>query len=229
MLEIFYIGLDRWSAQTQDNHAVMLDKIQQRFGAVEVKKFLQPEFDRSDSPVGGSAGSSGGLQVWDFTKACQIMTAPVVMKWRTDNWFAESSHEHMLRAIDRVMSASVDVAYLGSNVKSGLNPPVDWHPTGHHKKVPDFVIVARRQALRDINEIRRTLEQADEVKNGNRVFKIIAKDLARCETIWCRIFLLRQDRDVNTDYSVATDFVNGYKANALAKNYLDHCDPGEPL
>jgi hypothetical protein len=229
MLDVFYIGQDRFTQQTQDNHAEVLRQIQQRFGVVTVHRFLQPDFDRSDSPIDVHGGNSGGIQVWDFMKACQILTAPVVMKWRTDNWFATSSIEPMLRSIERVMSTQVDVAFLGINAKSGLDVWDQTHPSTHHKKVPDFVIIAQRQTLQDINLVRTILSQAREVKNGNRVFKIIARDFTRCETTWCRIFLLREHRDIVTDYVVARDFVSGYKGNESAMTYLNGCDPQQPL
>jgi hypothetical protein len=229
MLDVFYIGHDRFTQQTQDNHAEVLHRIQQRFGAVTVHRYLQPDFDRSDIPVDPLAGSSGGIQVWDFMKACQILTAPVVMKWRTDNWFAKSSIDPLLRATEKVLSAHVDVAYLGINAKSGLEVIDQVHATHCHKKVPDFVVIAQRGALRDINDVRRDLASAREVKNGNRVFKIIARDLSRCETTWCRIFLVRDNHDMITDYAVAKDFVRRYKGNQSAMNYLETCDPGEPL
>lgn len=229
MLDIFYIGQDRFSAETRDNHTWALDEIQQRFGSVTVHRFLQPYFDRSDIPVDPLAGTNGGIQVWDFMKACQLLSAPVVMKWRTDNWFAKSSIEPLLRATERVMAAQVDVAYLGINAKSGLDAVDQVHATPCHKKVPDFVIIAQRSALRDIKDVRQDLADAREVKNGNRVFKIIAKDLARCETTWCRIFLVRDNLSELTDYTVAKDFVRRYKGNESAMAYLDSCDPQQPL
>jgi hypothetical protein len=177
-------------------------------------------------PVSGSPGSAGGIQVWDFMKAAQLIDCPVIMKWRTDNWFAKSSIDPLLHLTERVLTEQIDVGYLGSNVKNGLR--IETHATLRHAKVPDFVIVSRRAALRPIDQVRSSLLGSD-VKNGNLVFRCIAQNLERCETAWCRIFLVRQERDVMTDYTVASDFVRGYKAGQLSRQFLDGCDPEQPL
>jgi hypothetical protein len=229
MLDVFYIGLDRFRDRTRENHAWMLDQLSSRFGQITTHDFLQPKFDRSDCPVGGTVGSAGGLQVWDFMKAVQKLSAPCVMKLRTDVWFAHSSLAPVARAVERCLSDAKDVVYLGANVKQGLDDPDDNRPADHHKKVPDFVVVARRSAVLDIDRVRAHLAAAGDVASGNRVFKIITPDLSRSETTWCRIFLVRRANTFARDWNIACDFVRSYPEANRAQDFLLKCRPEQPL
>lgn len=230
VLDVFYIGLERFTDRTQDNHAWVLDKVRSRFGNISLHRFLQPHFDRSDCPVAGDIGGAGGLQTWDFMKAAQRLTSPLIMKMRTDLWFAKSSLDPLLRGIDRCVSGQIDVAYLGSNVKQGFELSDDTHSAQHAKKVPDFVIIARRSAVLDIDRVRAHLLGAPhDVASGNRVFKIITANLQRSELSWCRIFLVRNQHTPLQDWHVAMEFVRGYPHGTYAEHYLLNCCPQKPL
>lgn len=229
MLDVFYIGENRFRDRTQENHAWMLAQLESRFGRISTHDFLQPGFDRSDCPVTGDAGSAGGLQVWDFMKVAQKLSAACIMKLRTDVWFSRSSLTPVSRAIERCISGATDVSYLGANVKQGLENPDDNKPAYHEKKVPDFVIVARRSAVLDIDRVRSHLQAAKDVSSGNRVFKIITPDLTRSETTWCRILLVRRSNTFSRDWNIACDFVKSYPQADVAMDFLTKCQPHQPL
>ena len=229
MLGVFYIGQDRFSDRTRDNHAWILEQLKSRFGTINTYDFLQPGFDRSDCPTHGNTGSAGGLQVWDFMKAVQLVYEPCVMKLRTDVWFANSSLDPLLKAVERCVLNAIDVAYLGSNVKIGFENVNDTKPAHQEKKVPDFVIVARREAVLDIDRVRNHLSNSSDVASGNRVFKIITENLNRSETTWCRIFLVRRDRTMTRDWNIAWDFASSYPKSSAASNFLSTCRPDQPL
>lgn len=230
VLAVFYIGLPRFRDRTRDNHAWIQDQLRTRFGAVSTHDFLQPGFDRSDCPVSGNEGSSGGLQTWDFMKAAQCLAQPVIMKLRTDVWFCQSSLDPLLRSVDRCVTRNIDVAYLGANVKHGFGTRADSAPSHHYKKVPDFVIVAWRLAVLGIDRVReRMIAAQHDVASGNRVFKIITENLDRSETTWCNILLVRKSCTVCQDWYVARDFVQSYPRCDAAMRYLDGCAAHQPL
>jgi hypothetical protein len=229
MIDIFYTGQNRFSDQTKHNHAWMIDQLRSRFGAVQVHDFLQPEFDRSDCPVPTQGRTSGGVQVWDFMKAAQKLMAPTIMKFRTDLWFCNSSADPVLRSVDRVLSGTVDVSYLGANVKHGFENRDSNVLAQHNKKVPDFVITAKRSAVMGIDRVRDRLSSATDVASGNRVFRIITDDLSRSEITWCHIFLVRDQDTPLTDWHMARDFVRSYASGSSAMQYVMNQNPSDAL
>jgi len=163
-------------------------------------------------------------------KAAQQLSAEVIIKLRTDLWFARSSVDPLLRSIDRCVSGQVDVSYLGSNVKHGFELCDVNQSARHAKKVPDFVIVARRSAVLDIDRVRNHLLSAShDVASGNRVFKIVSANRERSELTWCHIFLVRNDQTALQDWHIALDFVRGYPHGKYAEIYLRQRRPEQSL
>ena len=219
MIAIFYTGLDRFSDQTRDNHNKVIAAIRE-IGPTKVYNFLQPTFDRSDCPVLGGVGSAGGLQCWDFMKAAQQLTETIIIKFRTDLWFTESSIEALINEIKSIINNEYDVSYLGANAAYNFeNPLIKYHATTY-KKIPDFVIVARRDAVLDIDRVRQHLKDAGDVANGNKVFKIITPTLARSYCVNCYIFLVRASTTELNDHDMGVAFYSDYpNGGAAAKHW----------
>ena len=209
MIAIFYIGLDRFSDLTRQNHQKLIDAIQ-TIGPVRVYEFLQPKFDRSQCPVTGSVGAAGGLQTWDFMKAVQLVQEPIVIKLRTDVWFSESSIPLVIEELKAVLQGHQDVSYMGANAQDNFQTScVKWH-TPVHKKVPDFVIIARREKVMDIDRVSNHLAQAGDVANGNKTFKIITANLESSWCVNCYIFLIRNQFTKLDDWNVGFEFYKSY-------------------
>lgn len=220
MIAVFYIGQPRYQEETRENHQRVIARLQQ-IAPVRVYDCQQPGFDsRSDVPCQGDVGKAGGLQVWDFIKAAQQLTEPVIIKFRSDLWFCESSVEILAAEVQAVINGEYDVCYLGANLKFDFDKERSKYHATAHKKIPDFVVVARRECLRDIEQVRTILaDNADNVANGNKVFKIITQDLARSYAVNCYIFLMRVPLTQPTDYAVGRAFIDSYPESGTAHQY----------
>ena len=226
MIGIFYTGLPRYREETRLNHDKLITRLQ-AIAPVQVYDFLQPGFPRDDLPCAGDVGSAGGIQVWDFMKAAQILTEPVIVKLRTDLWFCESSFEVVAREVESVLRGHNDVSYLGSNLKMNFDKEDIRYPANSHKKVPDFVVVARRDKVLEIDRVRdRLREHYNNVANGNKVFRIITPDMDSSVSVNCHIFLMRKALRNPTDYNVGLAFINDYPVGEEAWQYWKTKRPG---
>jgi hypothetical protein len=209
MISIFYIGLDRFSQLTQANHQRLFDELA-KIAPINIHKFLQPGFSRAECPVTGGVGTAGGLQTWDFMKAVQQVNGDIVIKLRSDVWFCESAYQHVIDEVRAIMSNQYDVAYIGANAQANYDRPFVKWSAPEHKKVPDFVIVARRSAVMDIDRVTKHLAEAGDVANGNKTFKIITKDLSRSVCINNYTFLIRDARTPLDDWNIGLEFYKSY-------------------
>lgn len=226
MIAVFYTGLPRYQEETKENHERLIQRLQ-AIAPVQVYNFLQPYFPRDDLPCEGDVGSAGGIQVWDFMKVAQQLTEPVIVKLRTDLWFCESSFDVVAREVESVLRGHNDVSYLGSNLKMNFDQEDIRYPANSHKKVPDFVVVARRDAVLEIDRVReRLLEHYNNVANGNKVFRIITPTLDRSISVNCHIFLMRKALKHPTDYKVGLAFINDYPVGEQAWHYWRSKRPG---
>ena len=209
MISVFYIGLDRFSSLTRANHQRLFDELN-KIAPTQIHNFLQPNFSRQDCPITGTVGAAGGLQTWDFMKAVQMVDGDIVIKLRTDVWFCDSAYQHVIDEVKSIMSGETDVAYIGANAQSNYDKPfVKWRAP-EHKKVPDFVIVAKRSEVMEIDRVSKHLAEAGDVANGNKTFKIITKDLNRSVCVNNYTFLIRNDRTPLDDWNVGLDFYKSY-------------------
>jgi hypothetical protein len=220
MIALFYIGFPKFQEETKANHEKLIARLSQ-IAPVQVYDFLQPHFQsRADLPCFGDFGSAGGIQVWDFMKAAQALKEPVIVKLRTDLWFCESSLEVVAREVESVLKGHNDVSYLGSNIKTNFDKKDYRYHATEHKKVPDFVVVARREAVLDIERVRERLtEHRDNVANGNKVYKIITPNLDLSYSVNCHIFLMRQALKDPDDWKVGKAFISDYPYGAEAFDY----------
>ena len=215
MIAIFYIGLDRFSAQTKANHQELFDRLA-KIAPIQVYHFLQPEFSREDCPVSGGVGSAGGLQTWDFMKAVQQVKGDIVIKLRTDVWFCSNTCDNVVEEVKSIIAGDHDVTYMGANSKDNYQTPYVRWPAPQHKKVPDFVIIARREAVLDIDRVTDHLANAGDVANGNKTFKIITKDLSRSYCVNNYVFLIRDELTPLDDWNIGLKFYQSYAYGGAA-------------
>jgi len=220
MISITYIGLPRYQRMTQDNHGRLINMLNE-IAPVRIYNCLQPNFpSRHDLPCGGDVGSAGGLQVWDFFKAVQTVKEEIIIKLRTDVWFHETSYAIVVREVQKIINGDNDVCYLGANIKHNFDKQDLRYPAVNEKKVPDYVIIAKKSALRNIDEIRwRLHEHRNDVASGNKVFRIITDNLNRSVSVNCHIFLVRKEMRDPTDWKVGWAFITDFNNSEDAARY----------
>ena len=210
MIGIVYTGLPRFQAETQENHNRLINRLL-AIAPVQIHDCLQPHFDRSDLPCNGTVGAAGGIQVWDFMKAAQHMIEPIIIKFRTDLWFCESSIEVVAREVETVLNGDADVVYMGTNLKENFDKKDLRFWAAGQSNVPDYVVIARREKVLDIDRVRDSLTlHKDNVASGNKVFKIITPDLLRSYCVNCHIYLVREQLPDMNDWTVGWSFMASF-------------------
>jgi hypothetical protein len=147
MIAIFYTGADKFSSVTFSNHVNVIDKIKEKY-SVTVYDHKLPDFDRTECTF----TLSGGCQVFDFMKSSEMLSENIIIKFRTDIWFTDSSIEMLLEAIDDVVNNTLDIVYLGYDFRNHYSEKGFKIDVNDVKKITDFVVVSNKKGLttRDI-------------------------------------------------------------------------------
>ena len=217
-LGIFYTGEERFREQTKANHQHLLDLISNQH-RTQVYWFTQPNFDRAACPYYETERfRSGGIQIWDFVSAAEQMTEPVIIKMRTDVWFAKSCINVVLEMISRVMSKEFDLVYLGSELYENFDAICNVE-SANIDKIQDFVIIARKDAINNLSETVDRYMHMKPNKSGNKVFQALIKKPEKSITVRCQMYLMRKIPEQLIDGEVAYGFVERY---LLGKNFNDN-------
>jgi len=219
MIAIFYTGADRFSSVTAANHANVIDKIKEKY-PVTVYDHKLPGFDRTECTF----TLSGCCQVFDFMKSSKILAENIIVNFRTDIWFTDSSIEMLLDAIDNVVNDTLDVVYLGYDFRNYYSEKGFKIDADAIKKVADFVVVANKQGLTTrAVALQKCID--DRSKNGNVLFKNIRSDTARSLMISCHMYLVRKEFLSFSHYDILHDWVQQYRITGDEMNWiLDHKD-----
>jgi hypothetical protein len=214
MIAIFYTGADKFSSVTFSNHVKVIDKIREKY-PVTVYDHKLPDFDRTECTF----TLSGGCQVFDFMKSSEILSENIIIKFRTDIWFTDSSIEMLLEAIDDVVNNTLDIVYLGYDFRNYYSEKGFKIDVNDIKKITDFVVVSNKKGLttRDI-ALRKCIE--DRSKSGNLLFKNIRNDAARSIMVSCHMYLVRKEFLEFSHYDILCDWVKQYRITGNEMNWV---------
>ena len=241
-ISMCYIGDVRYNeAVMLKNHLPLVMELQ-KICEVETLNFTKTSgmrgnnpYDHGEPDIKYRRGEGGAVQLWDFLHAIENSTGDIVIKMRTDIWFEESAINIVVDAVKRMIADEMDVAYLGS----------DWL-NGHHgqqfeveemttatKLTPDFCIIARRDKIRPIQDIKDRIERTPPQKrrSGNKTFCWLVRDkenvVARAKMVFCRLWLIRKSYDdyIPEDWEVVRDYLQSYivtkEGGIEKKNFRD--------
>jgi hypothetical protein len=247
MIAVFYTGDVRHNQEfTRQNHARLIERLG-GIAPVQVYDFTRGDPDRGQCPYDPPPdiddpdnnyrrGQGGAVQVWDFMRAVQRTTEPVIVRLRTDLWFTPSSIDVTVDAVRQVFDQRLGIAYLGSDwVNEGTAGVVDQRITLHDSDphVQDFVVAAQRICLRDFDSVIQKIESISPGKrrSGNKMFRFIYNQPRSFEIqrILCQIWLVRQTYSVMPDDDlVCRDYLQSYihdDKNPGSKKHLQGVSP----
>jgi hypothetical protein len=216
---LFYIGLVRFEKLGKENHKKLIDILTEAYD-LKIYDFTLPNIDRTDCTF----EDSGRIQVYDFYTALDQIEEDIVIKFRTDIWFTNSSIEMLLDAIDNVVNDTLDVVYLGYDFRNYYSEKGFKIDADAIKKVADFVVVSNKQGLTTrAVALQKCID--DRSKNGNVLFKNIRSDTARSVMISCHMYLVRKEFLSFSHYDILHDWVQQYRITGDEMNWvLDHKD-----
>ena len=179
------------------------------------KKFTNCPFVRGGNdaywhPDNLRRGQGGGVQVWQYINAVRLTKNPYIIRMRNDLWFTKSSIDVIMSELNKILNGENDVTYLGSNWLDG-EMGAEYEVRKKFKVVEDFMIIAKRDKLLSYDDTIKELNllRPNDLRSGNKCFKIITKDRKR--KVLCRMFLTRQTyKDYPTDKQVCYDYLLSY-------------------
>jgi hypothetical protein len=166
MIAIVYNGLKRFQKTANPNHQKMIERIRSKY-PVTVYDFLKDSHDDT-CPV----GKAGPTMVYDFVQSCKVVKENIVVKFRSDLWFTESSMNTIMSEIDLIASNQLDVSFIGMDVRSYHDSEyVRIGPIGYkHGKslVQDFCVIADKTKIDDYETIIQNVILNKDIKSGHR-------------------------------------------------------------
>lgn len=222
------------------NHLPLIMELQ-KICEVETLDFTKPSklrgnnpYDHNEPDIKYRRGEGGAVQLWDFVHAIDNCDGDIVIKMRTDIWFEPTAINVVVDTVKKIIAGEVDAAYLGS----------DWL-NGHHgqlceveemtpatKLTPDFCVIALRDKIRNLDNIRKQIADTKPQKrrSGNKTFRWLMTEgremTGRTYMIFCRIWLIRETyKDHPEDWEVVRDYIQSYlttkEGGIEKKNFVD--------
>lgn len=223
MIGFFYTGDNRGNSSVmKQNHKKLFDKVQDvsDYKIYDYTKSsnlrISNPFDDGSPDLSYRRGIGGGVQVWDFITSTNAIPENIVVKLRTDVWFTDSAITVFVEMLQDVISNTKDIVYFGSdwlNENAGKHKEVISLEGANLTRIQDFVIVANKSKLKDLNEVTHNLLASipSKMRSGNKTFRgIIGKD-AKAYTVLCHLWLIRKTYEtVPTDQEVCWDYIQSY-------------------
>ena len=173
---------------------------------------------------------SGPNQVWDFYKAIDDVKEDIIIKMRTDIWFAKSSIPHIVNEILATKEGKQHFSLIGSELFNHYNveyktyslPDVNI-PGKSHVKTADFICITKRDQLKTKEQIYNELK-IEKSKSGNRLWQRIRKSTGQYS--FGQVYLIRDNfrqENLNDNY-IAYEFSKKYgkKTQEATQYYNEH-------
>lgn len=191
-------------------------------------------YDHNEPDVKYRRGEGGAVQLWDFINGISNSDGDIVIKMRTDIWFEQTAVMATVEAVKRIINGELDAAYLGSDWLNNHHGQVCEieEMTAATKLTPDFCIVARRDKIRDLDDIKKQIADTKPQKrrSGNKTFRWLMSNgremTGKSEMIFCHIWLIRKFyEEWPEDYIVVRDYIQSYlvtkEGSVEKKNFVD--------
>ena len=218
-----YTGERRFENIGRENHKLLFNALSE-FTAFNI--YDECKDDRSNDDFTISAPN----QIWDFYKALPKVKEQIVIRMRTDIWFAKSSIPHVINEILSTLQGTRDFTLIGAELDSHYNKEYTTYDLPEVKKekvkvkTADFITIANKKVLKPKEDIYNWLK-TEYSKSGNRLWQKIRYGGGKYS--FGQIYLIRdQFREENlTDEYIGLQFARGYgnkpKMKAAQKYYYE--------
>ena len=205
-IAIVYTGERRFEKQGRENHRLLWQELSE-FISFKIIDKCKDNRDNDQFQL------SGPNQIWDFYKAIENIEEDIIIKMRTDIWFAKSSIPYIVNDILSVVNNQKDFILLGSELYNHYDVNYKTYPTFWPQqkkgKTTDFLLVTRKDALRYKDEIYKELS-LEQSKSGNILWQRIKQPDKRGFFSCGQIYLLRNEYKSKDDYYIAYQFSQHY-------------------
>ena len=217
-----YTGERRFESIGRENHKQLYNALSE-FTAFNI--YDECKDDRSNDEFTLSAPN----QIWDFYKALPKVKEQIVIRMRTDIWFAKSSIPHVINEILATQQGQRNFTLIGAELDRHYNNEYATYDLPEVKKqkrktkTADFMTIVNRDVLKPKEDIYKWLK-TEKSKSGNRLWQKIRYGEGKYS--FGQIYLIRHNyREENlTDEYLGLQFARGYgpKTAVAQKYYYEH-------
>ena len=218
-----YTGERRFESIGRENHKQLYNAISE-FTAFNI--YDECKDDRSNDEFTLSAPN----QIWDFYKALPKVKEQIVIRMRTDIWFAKSSIPHVINEILATQQGQRNFTLIGAELDRHYNNEYATYDLPEVKKqkrktkTADFMTIVNRDVLKPKEDIYKWLK-TEKSKSGNRLWQKIRYGEGKYS--FGQIYLIRHNyrKENLTDEYLGLQFARGYGLKPkmrAAQKYYEH-------
>jgi hypothetical protein len=225
---IAYIGERRFHNTSMRNHEELFDLLRTKY-EIKIYDFTKGErinagaladrFRSNSSDAACPYDTSGAIQLWDFVQANKQVAEDIIIKIRTDIWFTKNSMQVVLKELDEIVDGNTDVSFMGLDFLNCCDKLYE-RSEAVEKKVPDFVIIARRSALASAETIIEKVEAPSKQKSGNVMFKYILGEGARAVKVSCQMYLIRHEYAEPNNWQIYSEWTSQYHKSVESQKWV---------
>jgi len=225
---IAYIGERRFHQTSQANHTELFNLLRTKY-ELAIYDFAKGErlnmgefadrFRSNSSDTTCPYDSSGAIQVWDFVQANNQVTEDIIIKIRTDIWFTKNSMQVVLKEIDEIATGNTDVSFIGLDFLNCCDKLYE-RAEAVEKKVPDFLIIARKSMLASTETVLAKVNAPSKQKSGNVLFKYILGEGAQAVKVSCQMYLIRKEYDTPSNWQIYSDWTSQYHKSVDSQRWV---------
>jgi len=211
-IAIVYIGARRFEDVTKQRHGILAKRLDSRYGC-DVHWFTHENesLERDKHPY----PEAGAMQVTDFCKARDLLNDKydVLIKMRTDLWITDTAWPVIFEEVDKVIDGEIEIGYVGYNFLEHYDKVLSRKNADEVKKVQDFIVIARTNAIASTPELFARLGKNTWKKriNGNKIWRYIRPEGTTAETVSTQIYLIREEREEYTNWQLLWDWFSKKK------------------
>jgi hypothetical protein len=216
MIAIVYIGQRRFQETTKQNHKKFLTELSKEF-KIKIYDFIKDAPDPA-CPY----DRSGTVQVWDFVHAIEKVQEEIVIKLRTDVWFTDSSIKIIMQELRKIHNNSLDLAYIGINLRHHYDKEYYIENALNSKKVMDFIIIANKVKLRSSTDILERLTNSDKEASGNKFFRLLITSNMAAISVSCQLYLVRKEYANPENWQILNDWAAEYRKTDSGLDWMEN-------
>jgi hypothetical protein len=209
MIAVVFIGLARYTQTTNQNHEKVLGILDKKFG---IKRY---NFYRNEPIVGCPFIRTGTIQVYDFIESLEKVTEDIVVKFRSDIYFTDTSIDVLVSEIEKIIKKENDLAYIGLDFNDSYDQKYARFDARKVDKVTDFVIIAKKSLIPNKSYIIQFLHDCEKnpvvSSSGNYTYFVLINEKTKAAKISTQLYLVRKEYESCENWQIYYDWCSQYK------------------
>jgi hypothetical protein len=125
----------------------------------------------------------------------------------------------VLKEIDEIVAGNTDVSFMGLDFLNCCDKLYE-RAEAIEKKVPDFLIIARKSMLASAETVLAKVNAPSKQKSGNVMFKYILGEGARAVKVSCQMYLLRHEYAEPNNWQIYSEWTSQYHKSIESQKWV---------